>query len=35
LEQSLEDAGPKVFVKANPNAIAGFRKKQVSFVFLI
>ncbi len=35
LEQSLEDAGPKVFVKSNPKAIAGFRQKQVGFVFLI
>ncbi len=35
MEQSLEDAGPKVFVKSNPNTIAGFCQKQVSFPFLI
>jgi hypothetical protein len=28
MEQSLDDAGPKVFVKPNPNSIAGFRQKQ-------
>jgi hypothetical protein len=37
VEQSLDDAGRKVFVKptGNPNSITGWRRKQVSFLSLI
>jgi hypothetical protein len=33
LAQSLDEAGSKTFIKANSNAIAGWRAKQVSYFF--
>ena len=35
LTQSLDDAGSKIFIKANVNSIAGWRPKQVSYSFLL
>jgi hypothetical protein len=34
MEQSLIDAGSKVFIRPNSNSIAGWRPKQVSYAFL-
>ena len=34
LTQSLDEAGSKTFIKPNANSIAGWRPKQVSYVFL-
>jgi hypothetical protein len=34
MEQSLDEAGAKPFIKPNANSIAGWRPKQVSFSFL-
>jgi hypothetical protein len=34
MEQSLIDAGSKVFIKPNSNAIAGWRPKQVIYAFV-
>ena len=34
MEQSLIDAGSKVFIRPNSNAIAGWRSKQVIYAFV-
>ena len=35
MQQSLDEAGSKIFIKPNANSIAGWRPKQVSEAFLL